>query len=211
MALVRDVQNDTRRVKCWGMNSSGQLGIGTADLDPHPTATYVLDAAGQPLENVTSVSAKGWHVCAVVAGGVQCWGLLLNPNLSARVSPVPISMIPPGSGITYVEVGPHNTCAIQIGGTRILLGQHAPACVVICRCGLRNCPQTSPNSPSAAMLLAPCAPPAVSSAGAWAITNRSLACWASMRRRRRRCLFPLPAFHQCRRHLARRIPRLCTA
>lgn len=115
-ALVRDVQNDTRRVKCWGMNNKGQLGNGQIDENPHPTAEYVLGANNQPLENVTAISAKGWHVCAVVAGDVQCWGSLLYiKDLAARPAPVP-EVIPNLSNITAVEVGHYNSCAIQSGG-----------------------------------------------------------------------------------------------
>ena len=68
---------DDGRVKCWGLNSEGQLGLGdTTNRGDMP------DQMGDKLGSValignlaaTSVSNGFRHACAVVAGAVQCWG-----------------------------------------------------------------------------------------------------------------------------------------
>lgn len=54
------------RVKCWGDNSSGQLGsLGGDGLTP----TLVPDLYG-----VTAIAAGGQHTCAVTNDGLSCWG-----------------------------------------------------------------------------------------------------------------------------------------
>jgi alpha-tubulin suppressor-like RCC1 family protein len=67
-------------VKCWGMNTTGQVGDGTSNN--HRTAPVdVLEApGGQPLTGVAAVAAGGsitnlGHTCVVTdSGGVKCWG-----------------------------------------------------------------------------------------------------------------------------------------
>ena len=60
--------DDAGGVRCWGANSSGQLGDGTMDDRPRrPRRTSSGDIA--------AVSAGDTHTCAVTnAGGVRCWG-----------------------------------------------------------------------------------------------------------------------------------------
>jgi alpha-tubulin suppressor-like RCC1 family protein len=61
-------------VKCWGANSSGQLGDGTTTTR-QLTPVNVIGMTG----GVIAVATGGWHSCAVTAvGGVKCWGH--NPN-----------------------------------------------------------------------------------------------------------------------------------
>ena len=55
-------------VDCWGDNGEGQLGIGSVDISPSPTATIGVG-------NVTSIGAGRSHTCAVIAdGNIVCWG-----------------------------------------------------------------------------------------------------------------------------------------
>lgn len=63
-------------VRCWGRNSSGQLGNGTTTSSNVPIV--VLTSAGTELKAVSSVAAGAKHVCATAdVGGaprVACWG-----------------------------------------------------------------------------------------------------------------------------------------
>jgi hypothetical protein len=54
---------------CWGQNADGQLGDGTTAARSIPVAVSGLG------QGVTSVSASGWHACAMTtAGDLRCWG-----------------------------------------------------------------------------------------------------------------------------------------
>lgn len=58
------------RVKCWGSNDSGQLGLGTVDMVPHPVPAVV-----PCLSDVIQVAAGKSHTCALtILGEVLCWG-----------------------------------------------------------------------------------------------------------------------------------------
>ena len=54
---------------CWGNNSFGQLGIGTADVNSHPAPEAV--GGGISFQSLTS---GGGQVCALSAGVAYCWG-----------------------------------------------------------------------------------------------------------------------------------------
>lgn len=78
---------------CWGDNEQGQLGIGSADLEPHP-----LPSAVSPGLAFVSLSAGlGRHTCGLIGGGAAyCWGenffgALGDGSTIARAIPVPVS------------------------------------------------------------------------------------------------------------------------
>lgn len=63
----------------------------------------------------TSVTVGGGHSCAIVDGGLQCWGnntygQLGNGNTTNSTSPVAIAGL--ASGVTQVSAGKNHTCAI---------------------------------------------------------------------------------------------------
>jgi alpha-tubulin suppressor-like RCC1 family protein len=100
-------------VRCWGLNSSGQLGNNSLVNAKVPVLVHGLSGA-------TAVAAGARHSCALVVGGtVQCWGQndygqLGNNSLANSEVPVAVSGL---SGVTAIAVGEYHSCALLVGGT----------------------------------------------------------------------------------------------
>jgi alpha-tubulin suppressor-like RCC1 family protein len=63
-----------KKVYCWGSNSNGQLGIGTAVINKSENPQIVLTEDGE-LSNVESIGAGDFHICALTTSkDVYCWG-----------------------------------------------------------------------------------------------------------------------------------------
>lgn len=101
-------------LQCWGYNADGQLGRGflsTNESLPGPVAVM----ASRP----TALAAGSDHTCAVVDGGVFCWGdnakgQLGTGQLTPRRAPTPVPGF--GSGVTQVAAGDRHSCALRGGG-----------------------------------------------------------------------------------------------
>ncbi|HET9425169.1 MAG TPA: hypothetical protein VFO55_07355 [Gemmatimonadaceae bacterium] len=85
---------------CWGSNSSGQLGIGSSDSDPHPRPLLVPFA--QPVRKV-SLSARS--TCAITADDrAWCWGYngvgqLGDGTSNQRLEPTPV-----GAEVKFTDI-----------------------------------------------------------------------------------------------------------
>lgn len=101
---------ETGDVKCWGLNSYGQLGDGTKTNRNTPvTVTGLLGAA-------MAISAGYSHTCALLkTGGIQCWGhgghgQLGNSKTVDSVIPDLVTGL--SSGVKMVKASTYNTCAL---------------------------------------------------------------------------------------------------
>ena len=106
-------------VQCWGSNSNGQLGNGTTADSPVPVQVQGL---GSPGSGVQAVAAGNTASCALVNGGVWCWGdnsagQLGNNSANGSYVPVPVQgLSDPGSGVQALSGGYSATCALVNGG-----------------------------------------------------------------------------------------------
>ena len=115
---------DDTTVRCWGRNSFGKLGDGTA-TDRSTAVQVVLADGTTPLRGATQVSAGGEHTCALLDDEtVRCWGLndsgqLGDGNTTAGANP-PVTVREGGAalaGVTAIDAGQVHTCALLDDGT----------------------------------------------------------------------------------------------
>lgn len=115
------VLTTARGAKCWGRNDEGRLGDGTT-IDSN-TPVDVIGLA----EAITSVSAGGYHTCAVTAsGGAKCWGnnfagQLGDGTLTSRATPTNVLGLE--SGVSSISSGEFHTCARMVDFTVKCWGQ----------------------------------------------------------------------------------------
>jgi alpha-tubulin suppressor-like RCC1 family protein len=111
----------TRQVQCWGQNAFGQLGDGgTADQS---TPGNVLAPAPPPpppppAPASETISAGSQHTCALVGGGVRCWGFNSSGQLgdgttTERQSPTVVRDL---TDAIQVSAGSTHTCAVRATG-----------------------------------------------------------------------------------------------
>ena len=100
-------------VRCWGANTSGQLGDGTTSERHTPVTVSGLAGA-------IAISAGGGHSCALLHDGtVRCWGRNADGQLgdgtrTDRHTPVTVSGL---TDVTALAAGSDHSCAVLANGT----------------------------------------------------------------------------------------------
>jgi alpha-tubulin suppressor-like RCC1 family protein len=120
-------------VRCWGDNSTGQIGnpgVGSGG-SMTPVQTSGLDGIANP---VASISAGFQHTCVVVKGGkAMCWGYgsygqLGNGGTAVASAPVLVKAVD-GNGdladVASVDAGSFHTCARLSSGALRCWGSNA--------------------------------------------------------------------------------------
>jgi alpha-tubulin suppressor-like RCC1 family protein len=100
-------------VKCWGDNSSGQLGDGTTTQRSMPVEVVGLTGAG------VALAAGSAHTCVVTSSGaVKCWGAnhygQLGNSTTQRSVPVDVGGV--ANGVIALATGGNHTCAAASDG-----------------------------------------------------------------------------------------------
>ena len=88
-------------VKCWGYNSSGQLGDGTTGTNRNAPVDVLNAIGGSPFTGALAVSTGGStsidaQTCALVAQGIKCWGLNSSGQVgdgTTTLRPTPVDVV----------------------------------------------------------------------------------------------------------------------
>jgi alpha-tubulin suppressor-like RCC1 family protein/predicted thioesterase len=103
-------------VRCWGLNSSGQLGDGNPGAFKQLTPVDVIGLAS----GVAAIAAGAYHTCALTTGGaVKCWGSnyyreLGNGGTASQSTPVDVIGL--AGGVAKIVTYGSHTCALTAGG-----------------------------------------------------------------------------------------------
>jgi len=100
------------KVRCWGDNDYGQLGINNTTTRYSPM--FVLNADLSRFSNATAVAVGNTHACALLTdGSMKCWGSnsfgqLGDNTTTSKRTPVPVSGI---SNAVDIALGGRHSCA----------------------------------------------------------------------------------------------------
>jgi len=126
-------------VKCWGRNSSGQLGDGSTSNRLTPVEVTGLTSG------VSAISADMHYSCALTtSGAVKCWGSnsqgqLGDGSTTQRLTPVAVSGLT--GGTSAISSGAFHSCALSTAGSVKCWGGMTPgrlATVAAANLGLRR-------------------------------------------------------------------------
>lgn len=100
-------------VKCWGYNTSGQLGNGSLNSTLVPVSVIAVD-------EVVAITTGAVHSCAILAAGeVKCWGSNSYGQLGTsrmEYSATPVRVANVGANITTISAGGSSNCVLNSDG-----------------------------------------------------------------------------------------------
>lgn len=117
-------KSELGEVRCWGDNSSGQLGYGNTVVigeNETPSSVGVVAVGG----TVTHIEAGNYHTCAILEGGtIKCWGnngfgqlgLGNTTDIGDNETPAATPVINVGGTVTQLALGTLHTCALLSTG-----------------------------------------------------------------------------------------------
>ena len=109
-------------VKCWGVNTYGQLGDHTNIARNIPVGVAGLSSG------MIGLSASYVHTCALTSvGGVKCWGDNQNGQLGNNTftdSNIPVDVAKLSSGVIGLGAGMLHTCALTTMGGGMCWGDN---------------------------------------------------------------------------------------
>jgi alpha-tubulin suppressor-like RCC1 family protein len=115
---------DTGEVKCWGDNSSGQIGSNN-QTQYVVSPEYVVNPTVGHLTGVKAIALGSSHSCALMSDtGVKCWGAggngqLGNNTKSNSQTPVDVKINADLTltGAKSIHIGANHSCAVMNDGT----------------------------------------------------------------------------------------------
>jgi len=124
---------DDATAMCWGSDTNGQLSNGEAPSTSHfqgALAQPVLDGQGNVLRGITQLALGSALTCAVVGGGVLCWGSNSEGEAGQPVMPgrniyVPTAVpFPPATSVREITAGDSHVCAVINDATVMCWGEN---------------------------------------------------------------------------------------
>jgi alpha-tubulin suppressor-like RCC1 family protein len=112
----------TGETYCWGANDAGQLGIGSADREPHAIPVRVATEL-----TFASLTAGGGHTCGVTIGGAAyCWGLNADGQLGDGSGVDAYTPVRVAGGLTFrfLDAGAWHTCGLTTDGVAYCWGEN---------------------------------------------------------------------------------------
>ena len=175
----------TGGVQCWGANGDGELGNNSTTQSSSPVVVQNVGHTAA-LSGVTAIAAGGFNstqgtTCAVVSGGVDCWGDNSNGQVgdnstTNRTSPV-VTIAAGSPSAVNVSVGDQLACALMSDSTMRCWGDNPFGAIGDGTTNQRNAPVTVLTSASGHPALTGVTSIAAGYVATSAVVSGGVDCW----------------------------------